>query len=75
MLVNSDGSNRIALSQSNFQTGFAWSPDGEYLLGAVPEDFGGPALRMIRIDDRAEVFLPMRSRNGNLLRYLQPDWR
>ena len=75
MLVNTDGSNRIALGQSNFQTGFAWSPDGAYLLGAVPEDFGGPALRMIRIDDRAEVLLPMRSRNGNLLRYLQPDWR
>ncbi len=75
MLVTADGSNRIALGQSVFQTGLAWSPDGAYLLGAVPEDFGGPALRMIRLDDRAEVFLPMRSSNGNLLRYLQPDWR
>jgi WD40-like Beta Propeller Repeat len=75
MLVNADGSNRIALGQSHFATGFAWSPDGAYLLGAVPEDFGGPALRMVRIDDLAEVFLPMRSRNGDLLRYLQPDWR
>ena len=75
MVVNADGTDRRALGAPVFLPGITWSPDGAYILGGLRDEPNGPAMRMVRVSDGADVQLKFRTRTGELQRYYQPDWR
>lgn len=74
IVINSDGTGRLALGNAIFSPGLTWSPDGNYLLGrssVSPTGF----LRLVRVSDGANLILRFPAAQGGLDDYFQPDWR
>ena len=71
MVANADGTGRRSLGSPTFTEGFAWSPDGTYVVGHSGE---GGALHIVRVGDGANVKVFFRAGTG-FHDYSQPDWR
>lgn len=73
-IINADGSGRRTVGTTAYTYGFAWSPDGAYIIGRGVVD---PArrLQITRLSNLARVTLRFRAANGDDEDYYQPDWR
>jgi hypothetical protein len=71
IIINADGTGRIALGTDGLSPGMAWSPDGKYLLG---RGVFGYSLTLYRLSDGVTVTLGFRS-TTTVHDYWQPDWR
>jgi hypothetical protein len=75
-VMNTDGSARRMLTLFDFNgLGIAWSTDGAYLIASFTSPDGSFGLRMVRVSDGASVPMIFRSRTGQQISYLQPDWQ
>lgn len=74
VVINADGTGRRTLGDFVLSPGFAWSPDGTYIVGRS-RGTSDTALRVIRASDDADVLLRFRTATGAVADYFQPDWR
>lgn len=72
-VINADGSGRRTISPTFIQPGFAWSPDGTYIVG---RESGSSDLELVRVTDGAKqpVIFSFPGQVGTP-GYLQLDWR
>lgn len=72
--INADKTGRRSIATVLLRTGYAWSPDGTYLIGHSGT-FGSRALQLIRASDGVFVSLNFPTPDGSSRDYWQVDWR
>jgi hypothetical protein len=75
VVINADGTGRRELGSGLMSHGFAWSPDGVYLIGRAGGSFSLQALRLVRVSDGAMMLLRFPTPDTSAEEYFQPDWR